>query len=64
MNTRLTAAGASAKPTRRMSRGTGRTRPWRTAMARSQLQPMNASSPPIPVRTAPPEAASKIGSWK
>ena len=32
--------------------------------ARSQGEPMNASSPPIPVSTAPPDAASKIGSWK
>jgi hypothetical protein len=60
----LTTCGDSATPMRKTSRGPGRTRPRSTASGRAQVDAENASSPPTPVITAPPAAASKIGAWK
>ena len=64
MAVRLTARGESANAVWARLRGPGRARSRRTSKARAQLDGENASSPPTPVITAPPAAASKIGSWK
>ena len=56
--------GARATPTRRRSRGTGRTDPEMTAAARAHCDVPRSSSPPIPVMSAPPRAISNSGMWK
>ncbi len=57
-------AGETATPRRNASRGSGLAFPDATARARLHCDSENASSPPIPVRSEPPAAASRSGAWK
>ena len=51
---RCTKWGASARPTRRMSRGLGRSLPASSTAVRSRCAAANSSSPPMPVNIDPP----------
>ena len=61
---RRTARGEASNATRAASRGRGAWRRVSTSVARAQRERPKTSSPPMPVSSEPPRAASRSGTWK